>query len=366
MLCLSVYPHGTAPALRFRVEAYGHLLRKRGILVDYVSFFSSVGYASVRVGGRISQTMQVLAGFIRLFRTLTKIKHYDVVWLLREAAPIGPPILEEIIARVLGRAIIYDIDDAIWMARGPEHPMERILRWRSKIRSIIRASAHVVAGNAFLACYARNFNENTTIIPTSVDTQRRYNRLRIHTPTHSPVIGWTGSHSTNDYLEIIAPILRELQQTETFRIHIISDRRLAFPFPDFSFHHWSADGELARLLEFDIGIMPLPNAPWELGKCGFKIIQYMALGIPPVASGVGVNPEIIRHGIDGFICNTGDEWLQALRTLLHDHQLRSEMGRNARARVEEHYSIQTHVDKLATIFQNLAHQRGFKVRAAGA
>jgi glycosyltransferase involved in cell wall biosynthesis len=357
VLCLSLYPCGTAPDVRFRAEAYGPFLRERGVQVDYASFFSSEAYTYVRGGGRMSRTKQFVPGLARALKNLVKTRQYDVVWLLREAAPIGPPILEAIISRVLRKPLVYDFDDAIWMAPGNEHPIERLLRWRSKTSSIIRASAHVIAGNAFLADYARNFNENTTIIPTSVDTQRRYGHPRTHGPIEAPVIGWTGSHSTNAYLERIAPILTELRHKEIFRIHIISDRPPACSFPKFSFHAWSAKDEIERLLEFDIGIMPLPNTPWEPGKCGLKIVQYMALGIPPVASGVGVNPEIMRHGIDGFICNTDHEWQQALSTLLHDHELRSEMGRNARTRVEERYSIQAHVEELAAIFHGLGCQR---------
>jgi glycosyltransferase involved in cell wall biosynthesis len=307
----------------------------------------------------MSRAKQLVPGIARALKALVKSRHYDAVWLLREAVPIGPPILEEIISRVLRKPLVYDFDDAIWMAPDNEYPVERLLRWRSKTSSIIRASAYVIAGNAFLADYARNFNGNTTIIPTSVDIQRRYERPRAHGPAEAPVIGWTGSNSTNGYLEMIATVLTELKRNETFRVHVISDRPPAFSFPEFSFHRWSAQDEIDRLREFDIGIMPLPNTPWESGKCGLKIVQYMALGIPPVASGVGVNSEIVRHGVDGFICNTDGEWQQALSTLLHDHELRSEMGRNGRRRVEERYSIQAHVDDLAGIFRDLGSQRIF-------
>jgi glycosyltransferase involved in cell wall biosynthesis len=365
VLCLSLYPSGTAPNLRFRAEAYTPLLRDRGILVDYASFFSSAAYTSVRAGGKIAQAKQLVIGFVHVSKLLPKINNYDVVWLLREAAPIGPPVLEQIIARILGRPIVYDFDDAIWMPQNREHAVERMLRWRRKVSSIIRASAHVVAGNAFLGRYARNFNGKATIVPTSVDTRTRYARQRVHGPKQAPVIGWIGSHSTTGYLETIAPILSKLRRTHNFRIHIISDCRPTFRFPDFSFHHWSAQDEIDRLLEFDIGIMPLASTQWEAGKCGLKIIQYMALGIPPVASGVGVNAEIIRHGVDGYICNTDDEWHQALVTLLHDHELRGELGRSARARVEEHYSIRTHVDKLAAIFRTVANQRDFEICRTG-
>jgi glycosyltransferase involved in cell wall biosynthesis len=357
VLCLSVYPCGTAPDVRFRAEAYGPFLRKRGVLVEYASFFSYGAYAYIRGGGRISRAKQFLPGLARALKNLIKTRHYDVVWLLREAVPIGPPILEAIISRVLRKPLVYDFDDAIWIAPGKEHCIDRLLRWRSKTRSIIRASAHVIAGNAFLADYARKFNENTTIIPTSVDTESRYERPRAHRSIEAPVIGWTGSHSTNAYLGLIAPILTELRHKESFRIHIISDRPPACSFPEFSFHAWSANDEIERLLEFDIGVMPLPSTPWEPGKCGLKIIQYMALGIPPVASAVGVNPEILRHGIDGFICNTDREWQQALSRLLRDHELRSEMGRNARMRVEQRYSIQAHVNEIAEIFHSLGCQR---------
>src|SRR6516225_3825843 len=127
VLCLSVYPCGTAPDVRFRAEAYGPFLRKRGVLVEYASFFSYGAYAYIRGGGRISRAKQFVPGLARALKNVAKTLHYDVVWLLREAAPIGPPILEAIISRVLRKPLVYDFDDAIWMAPGKEHCIDGLL-----------------------------------------------------------------------------------------------------------------------------------------------------------------------------------------------------------------------------------------------
>jgi glycosyltransferase involved in cell wall biosynthesis len=354
VLCLSTWPSGTAPAVRFRCEVFFPLLARHGILVDQASFFTGPEYSVVKTARSAATIGPILRGFVRRLATIGEIRVYDAVWLLREAAPVGPPILEQIIARVLGKPIVFDFDDAAWLPGKDESVLEGAIRWRSKIKATIRASAAVIAGNEFLAAFARQFNPRTTIIPTCVDTDSRYTEVHEHVAGHRPVIGWTGSHSTNGYLTEISEVLTDLRRSYDFGLTIISDRKPDFPFPDFTYRPWRPESEICDLRDFDIGIMPLRDTIWEKGKCSLKLVQYMALGIPAVASAVGTNADIVRHGIDGFVCDDDDDWRRALVALLADPAMRAEMGRNARSRIDEHFSVGRQVDRLAGIFRTAA------------
>jgi glycosyltransferase involved in cell wall biosynthesis len=296
----------------------------------------------------------VVAGYLRRCIDLARLARYDIVWIHREATPFGPPIVEWMVRHILRKPIVYDFDDAIWMADGNENVLARLARCRWKVRLICRWAAHVTAGNAYLKAYAGQFNSNVSVVPTSVDVVARFNAVRVHRNGARVVLGWTGSRSTNRYLDMIGAVLRQLRAEREFDVTVISDRRPEFGYPDARFVQWHADAEIEQLLDLDIGLMPLDDTPWTRGKCGFKLIQYMALGIPPVASAVGANLDIVRHGVDGFLCSTPDDWLESLRRLIDDVRLRQEMGTRARARIEQSYSAGIQAETLAAVFAGSA------------
>jgi len=291
--------------------------------------------------------------------TLGSLRTADVLWLQREALPFGPPMLERFVRARFAKPYVYDFDDAIWMT--PDANESRLVRWlrnRGKVKTLIRRAAHVFAGNAFLADYARQFNPNVTVIPTVVDTETRYVAQHDHHHGAAPVVGWTGSRSTLTYLDLLRPVLADLARDHEFHLDVVCDRAPGDLGVPVRFRPWSAETELRDLLRFDVGVMPLLDRPWERGKCGFKVIQYMACGIPPVAADVGVNREIVRHGVDGFLCRDDDDWRTALTTLLGDPDRRAAMGRNARARIVEHYSVHSQAPRIAAIFREVAAAHG--------
>jgi glycosyltransferase involved in cell wall biosynthesis len=206
----------------------------------------------------------------------------------------------------------------------------------------------VIAGNAFLAEYARAYRRDVTVIPTVVDTARRFNLVREHGPGPVTLV-WTGSASTTGYLQALAPVLRAVQARRDVRFLFISD-----VFPPMGLERveevpWSEATEVTALARGDIGLMPLPDDEWARGKCGFKIIQYMALGLVPVASAVGANRDIIEDGIDGFLCRDEADWTRALLAAIDDVDLRRRIGRTARAKAEARYSLARQVDRLAAV-----------------
>jgi glycosyltransferase involved in cell wall biosynthesis len=163
-------------------------------------------------------------------------------------------------------------------------------------------------------------------------------------------IGWTGSHSTLKYLDDIVPVISELQKSIGFNFLVIADKNPMLPFKNFEFIPWNVSTEIEDLSRLDIGIMPLIADAWSEGKCGFKLIQYFACEIPALASPVGINKIIIDQGVNGFLCQTDDEWRSSLKALLADGSLRKQMGKAGRKKVEDQYSIQSLEEKFLQLF----------------
>jgi len=341
VLFLFPYPHGTAASQRFRFEQYLGFLAAAGISYRLESFLDGDTWKILyKPGHGRAKFTGILKGFARRLRLLVQVPGYDFVFIHREAAPLGPPVLEWIIAKVLRKKIIFDFDDAIWLANTSAHNrVAARLKWHHKTASICGWSHRVSAGNRYLAAYAGQFNNRVTVSPTTIDTVGLHNQLKDQT-TSGVVIGWTGTHSTIGYLAPLVPVLRELEQTYAFTFLVISDQPPDFTLPSLRYLPWSKATEREDLLKMNIGIMPLTDDPWAQGKCGFKALQYMALGIPAVASPVGVNCDIIRNGVDGYLCSTDAEWKNVLAQLLGDAALRTRLGHAARQRIEESYSVQ--------------------------
>jgi glycosyltransferase involved in cell wall biosynthesis len=351
------YPKGEVAAQRFRIEQYIPYLQKH-FDIKIRSFWSIKTWKILYKKGYFFQKFFGLStGYTKRILWLVPAMRADYIYILREATPIGPPFIEWILAKVMHKKIIYDFDDAIWLPNQSEvnRGMVKHLKYHSKVDKICSWAYKVSVGNNFLAEYASRFNNNVVIIPTTIDTENLHNPdIYPKTKNTLPIIGWTGTHSTLRQLDILRPVLDELIREIPFEFHIICDE---FPKEtrDYIRHiHWNKGSEIEDLLQFDIGVMPLYNNEWEKGKCGFKLLQYMALEIPSIASDVGVNSEIINHPDLGMLIyhNYPGEWNLAFRQLLSDSKLRKEMGMNARKRVIEKYSVLANKDKVLGLFLN--------------
>ncbi len=275
---------------------------------------------------------------------------YDYVFIHREATPIGPPLIEWMIAKVFRKKIIYDFDDAIWLPNtSASNRMAATLKWHQKVEGICRWSYKVSCGNEYLCNYARQFNENVVLNPTTIDTREQHNRLK-NQNTDKLVIGWTGTHSTLPYLKPLLPVLEKLYQHYDFELRVIANAPPDEQADFITFIPWQKASEIDDLLAFNVGLMPLTNDPWAKGKCGFKALQYMALGIPALVSPVGVNTEIVDDGTNGFICTNDNDWYEALEKLIADPALRENMGKAGRKKVEERYSVLSNTNKFLELF----------------
>lgn len=335
------YPSGKAPSQRFRFEQYFEALTAAGHQYRVASFISDATWAILyKPGHQLQKIAGILGGFLRRIALLFSVPQYDYVFIHREASPIGPPVFEWLIAKVLGKKIVYDFDDAIWIPNTSEaNKIVAGVKWHHKVGSICRWAYKVSCGNAYLRDYAQQFNPNAIINPTTIDTEHLHNRVRNQQALGKLVIGWTGTHSTLKYIEQVVPVLARLEQEFDFEFRVISNQPPALPLRSLVYVPWRKETEIADLLTFHVGLMPLEDDPWAKGKCAFKALQYMALGEPALVSPVGMNTEVVQEGVNGNICATPAEWEAALRQLLVNPPLRAQMGEAARRTIEERYSV---------------------------
>ncbi|WBA41984.1 glycosyltransferase family 4 protein [Hymenobacter canadensis] len=352
ILFIVPYPPGRAPSQRFRFEQYLPLLTQAGHSYRLAPFISEDTWAILyKPGQAVAKSVGILAGFLRRFILLLSVSAYDYVFIHREASPIGPPVFEWLIAKVLGKKIIYDFDDAIWIPNTSEaNKVVAGVKWHHKVGSICRWAYKISCGNVYLRDYARQFNPNAVVNPTTIDTVNLHNRVRDQKAPGRLVIGWTGTHSTLKYLEQVVPVLAELEQQYDFEFRVISNQPPELPLRSLNFQPWRKDTEIEDLAGLHIGLMPLEDDPWAKGKCAFKALQYMALGIPALVSPVGMNTEVVQPGVNGYVCTTAADWRQALETLMQDPELRIKLGEQARATIVERYSVMANEQNFLNLF----------------
>lgn len=362
----SVEPRG--PMRILLLSRYGRLgasTRMRSL--QFVPYLSANGcevvhapllddeYLHGRYRGRVHYG-RVLRAYIGRARTVLSAPRYDLVWAEKELLPWLPAVIE--LGLLPKRVpVVVDYDDAIFH-RYDEHqsPLVRRILGR-KIDAIMRRATVVVAGNDYLAGRARGAGcRRVEVVPTVVDLTRY--SVKPASSDGPATVGWIGSPATAGYLQMVAPALRSLGTSSAIRYKAIGARPDQVAGTPFEAVAWSEDGETEQLRSLDIGIMPLPDEPWERGKCGYKLVQYMATGLPVVASPVGVNRELVDSGVNGFLAESEAGWATAVETLAGDSELRRRMGMAGRARVEAGYSVQVQAPRLLRLFKELSRRSG--------
>jgi glycosyltransferase involved in cell wall biosynthesis len=352
ILFIVPYPEHKAPSQRFRVELFEPYLLQQKIHYSIASFMDADTWHHLyQKGSALQKVWGIIKGYFKRIKTVfIDVPKYDYIFIHREAAPLGPPVFEWIIAKLWRKKIIYDFDDAIWIPNtSKENKLAGWLKCFWKVRLICKWSYKIAGGNDYLCRYAKQFNRNVVLIPTCVDMERQHNTSKIHTTT-KPVIGWTGSHSTLSYLDIVIDTIKQLQDELDFTFLVIANKKPNLDLNDWQFIAWNEASEINDLLKIDIGIMPLQPDEWSEGKCGFKIIQYLSLGIPAIASPVGVNKAIIEEGVNGYLCSTATEWENKLTLLIQDANLRRQLGDNGREKILAEYSTQSHAQNFISLF----------------
>jgi glycosyltransferase involved in cell wall biosynthesis len=339
ILVLCPHPPDRAPGQRLKFEQYYESWRAAGYEVDVRPFWSDRTWNVLYSHGHYAaKAIGMLDGYRRRIGDVFAARRADLVYLFLEAAPLGPPLFERVVRRS-SVPVVFDIDDLVYLPHGSS--ANRFMRWfrsRDKVPELISHAAHVVVCTHHLEEFARRFNDNVTDISSTIDTDTyvpRPHRER----TSGVTIGWSGSHSTAPYLHLLDDVLTEVHRSDEIAIHVVGESTFDIPGLPVDARPWQLSSEVADLSEFDIGVYPLPDEEWVYGKSGLKALQYMALEIPPVAQRIGTNLEIIEHGVNGFLASTHDEWVECIRTLVRDPELRRQMGRAARQTILDRYSV---------------------------
>jgi len=365
VLALMPALYDTSPGQRYRLEQWEPLLRERGVEITYAPFEDEELHALLYKPGLMPRKLQLVTrNLARRLSLVRRVKDYDLVYILREAALLGPPVFERLIhqRRV---PIVFDFDDAVFVSyRSPSNGYLSYLKFAGKTKTICRIASHVMVGNPYLAQYARQVNDRVTVIPTTIDTEK-YRVPQRAEQNGPPVIGWTGSYSTVQHLDTLRGALKKLAERESFRLRVIGTPNYECAPIEVEAMPWRAATELEDLSAIDIGMMPLPDDRWSKGKCGLKALQFMALGIPTVCSPVGVNTDIIQDDENGFIAATEDEWVEKLSRLLRSAELRQRLGQAGRATVEQKYSAITQTPRVYEIFKSVM-SHGYSVKSAPA
>lgn len=337
------------PSSRYRSFQYLPALEAAGLRITICPLFNDDYLAHKYEHGRASPGAVLLAFARRLWAVLT-VPRSAVVLIEYELLPWFPAVLERWLAW-RGCQMTVDYDDALFHQYDAHpNPWVRSLLGR-KIATVMRLAHTVVAGNAYLADYARSAGaQRVVVVPTVIDLDRYPVKVQ---PCESTVftIGWIGSPSTARYLQDIAPALAQVCADGRARVRLVGSGPIALPGVPMDVIPWAEESEVDEIHRFDVGIMPLPDEPWARGKCGFKLIQYMACGLPVVASPVGVNTEIVHDGANGFLAQEQTEWVDALECLMVDAELRERMGAEGRKKVEKQYCLQVTAPRLVALLQ---------------
>jgi glycosyltransferase involved in cell wall biosynthesis len=338
-LFLTPYPGHCAPSQRLKFEQYYASFEEHDIRVVVSPFVTPALWRVLyRRGFWIRKLFLSAWGHLRRLRDLRRASRFDFVYVHLWALPFGPPWFEERLAR-RGVRVIYDIDDLIYLPRASAaNRFARAFRRGDWVVRILRAASHVIVSNAYIGRFASDHNANVTVISSTIDTDRL--RPRRHSSARDGLtIGWTGSHSTVQYLDVIAPALRELSRRFAVRLLVVGAAPFTMEGVDVHARPWSLERDTDDLSEMDIGVYPLPDEEWVLGKTGIKALQYMGVGVPVVASGLGAEREFIRDGENGFLAASQEEWVDKISRLIVNPALRARMGEAGRATVEERYSV---------------------------
>ena len=348
ILIICPYPFDQAAGQRLKYEQYVETWEKDGYTVQISPFMNESLWQVVhKKGYLITKFFGVIRGYLLRIRDIFRIKNYEIVYIFQWTTPFGTKLYDFII-RTLAKKIIFDLEDFVILPRKEDtslgsknpNPLLKFFRSNSKTLFLIKKSDHVITSSPFLNdyCERENFKKNSTFISSSVNTDifkpsNKYNNLAKVT------IGWTGTFSSKPYLDLIKQVFINLSKECDFKLRIISNFEYEIPGVDYEVIRWSKEKEIEDLQGIDIGVYPLEDSQWVLGKSGLKAIQYMAFGIPTVASNVGTSPQIIEHLKNGWLVDSEEEWYKALFTLINNPNLRRSLGEKAREKILKNYSV---------------------------
>ncbi|PRY85685.1 glycosyltransferase involved in cell wall biosynthesis [Mongoliibacter ruber] len=346
ILFLSKYPRLGASS-RLRTFQFQPSWESINCQTKISSFFNEKYLREIYLHQRPS-TVNVLFCYFKRFFQILSAWRYDVVWVEKEIFPYLPSYAEFVLNKI-GTGYIVDYDDAVFH-NYDKHNNPLIKRWMgNKIDWVMRNSKLTIVGNAYLEKRANGAGaKNILRLPTVIDS-KKYIKKQMKQNVHPVTIGWMGSPTTVKYLKELLPILEELQKEIPFKLLVANGQKTIDFEGDYECVRWSEETEVSIIHQMDIGIMPLPDDDWEKGKCSYKLIQYMACGLPVVASPVGMNTEVVDHEVTGYLARTKEEWKGYLSKLILDQALRKEIGDRGYTKAHTYYTLERNFELMSRL-----------------
>ena len=352
VLALIPNQYGHAPGQRASIELWERVLVPVGINIQYAPFETArLHEVLYHPGHYATKVKEMVRAYVDRLKLLGDLKRFDAVFVYREAALLGPALLEKMVAR-RGVPIIYQLDDPLFVPyTSPSNGYLSYLKFFGKIAEICRLAKVVMVNSTQIREYVSQYNQNIWQVPSVVDTKQYVFRPDLLEKQGEVCIGWSGSPTTMGNIRVIAGALLKLAQQVPHRVHLIGGCEFDLPGVSYIAQKWSAETEVEDLRKMQVGMVPLPVNEWNKRKFYMKTAQYMALGIPAVATPLGSNPEVIEHGVTGFLADSDEEWIEYLSRLIKDHDLRARMSRAAAAAAKEKYSLEGNTGKIIEAFK---------------
>lgn len=350
-----------AAGCRYRVHQFLPFLEAHGVQCELRELVKPELYRVLyKPGHRFEKAWRFTASALRRLKDLRDARDWDVLFVHRECFPFGPALMERYLAG-LRRPIVFDFDDAIYLSS--DDALKDLLRAPEKTHVITQLADEVIVSNEHLRRLCLAYNRNVSIIPTSVETEQQF-YARTHEGVLAPAngrpvrLGWIGSHSTAKYLTRLGPVLARVAARHPIEFLVVgAGRDISMPGVNVINAPWSLATEVNDFRSLDIGLYPLADELWELGKAAFKTIQFMAVGVPCVTSRVGVAIDIVRDGDNGFLASSDDEWVAKICRLIEEPDLRRRMAASGRSTAVEGFSVASNAPKLLAVLQRAA-ERG--------
>lgn len=355
ILFIAAHRPDRSPSQRYRFEQYFPFLEANGYTCHLSYIIDEDADALFYKPGNLFRKFLItLRSFMKRMQDLKRANEFDIIFVQRESFMTGSSYFEKKFSRSKAK-LVFDFDDSIWLLdTSNANKKWAWLKSEKKTGEIISVSDLVFAGNNYLANYARQFNRNTVVIPTTIDTEK-FKRSKPYTDNQRVCIGWSGSITTIKHFEQALSFLKKIKEKYGDKVFfkVMGDQTYFNKDLNIQGIAWESASEVGVLESFDIGIMPLPDDEWVKGKCGLKGLSYMAVEVPTVMSALGVNTEIITDGVNGFLAKTDEEWVEKLSLLIDSYELRKQLGEKGRKTVVEKYSLEAQKNNYLKHFNEL-------------
>ena len=352
ILIICPFPLNTVPGQRLKYEQYLNYLSQNGYSIEVIPFFNQSTYRILYKNSNfLKKVFGTLQGYFCRILDLYKVYKSDGIYIFLNVVPLGPALIEWLYIK-LAKKTIYDIDDMVFQLKtASPNKISKYFKSKGRYYFLLKKANHCITCTPELNKIAQKYNKNTTDISSTINTNS-YIPVNTYNNKKDLIIGWTGSHSTVPYLRLLDDVLKQLAKKYTFKLLVMGTDSFEINGVNVECINWSVEKEIPTLQRMDIGLYPLPNDEWIKGKSGLKALQYMAMGLPVVASNLGCNDRVIENNISGLLVNSMDEWYKSISQLIQKDNLRRFLGENARLRVEKYFSIEANKNTYLSIFNS--------------